>query len=382
MAAQTRRGHARGLSLAGALSVGLIAGCFTGTYLEGKSCSDHSECGPQLDCINGFCGGVMPGTTEAPGTDSDTSTTDATASGSESESETSTTTDEPTTDTTTATTETETTDSTLTDTSTTDTTETTGPSCSCEALDILVVIDQSASMEDYEDKVIAVFFELVQVLEDALADICDYHIGFTFASEIGHNPNPCKVLGSLLTRNADQDCAAELMAGRPYVTQDDDVIAALFCLAMAGSTKIEGEDNARIGDVLRLSVSPEFNAPDGCNDGFFRPEAPLVTLIISDVDDDLKGSLDGYGSQDDPGTWYADIFMANNFNSEGLTIAALIGPEEEQMGCGAGPTPRLHEFLGYFVNKNVLTANICDDEMTLTDEFVASIGGLFSAACE
>ncbi len=359
------------LALTGAAA--LLTGCFSGGFLSGKTCQTNADCGPDLRCENGFCGGVAPTTGDDSVGETSTSTTaGASASSSSSSSGTtgsSATTTDPSTSSTTS--------PISGATSETTTTATTGPACECDSIDVLVIIDQSMSMEAFEDKVIAVFFELFTGLETAISKYCSYHVGFTFASEIGHNDIKCQGLGSLITKAKGDDCAAMHTQGRPYVDETDDLGPALLCLAGAGSTNIEGEQNPRPAQALLNAISPELNAPGACNEGFFRPEAPLAILLITDIDDDMDSHPEGYGSPDDPNDWFPELFEANAFNPDALSIAALIGPETAEDGCEAGPSPRLHEFVGLFIDDNTAIANICDDAATLTEEFVGSLQMLF-----
>ena len=88
---------------------------------------------------------------------------------------------------------------------------------------------------------------------------------------------------------------------------------------------------------------------------------PLAILMITDIDDDQDNHPEGYGSPDDPFDWFPALFQLNDFNPDGLSIAALIGPETAENGCNAGASPRLHEFGALFVDDNTAVANICDD---------------------
>lgn len=358
--------------LAALLALPLSTSCYDGLFLEGKSCAEDSNCGPNLRCEAGICGGP-------PQVTSDSTTFAATATATTASA----TTDLTTGGSSTSSTSTDTSSSTSATTdgvSGTTTSATTGPACECDSIDVLIIIDQSMSMEVFEDKVIAVFFEFFNGLEDAISNYCSYHIGFTFASEVGHNDMGCQQLGSLITKANDDDCAAMHTDGRPYVNETDELGPALLCIAGAGSTNIEGEQNPRPARALLNAISPELNAPGACNDGFFRPEAPLAILLITDIDDDQDGHPDGYGSPNDPNDWFPELFEANYFDPYSLSIAMLIGPEVAQNGCDAGPAPRLHEFAGLFLDDNTAVANICDDAETLTQEFVGSLEILFSVA--
>lgn len=357
--------------LAGACA--LAAGCFSGTFLEGKQCTSDADCGPDLDCVNGYCGGAVPATAAGPATTGATTTAESTST-STSTSSSSTTVSE--------TTEPLTSGPASSTGPGTTAGSSTGPGCVCDAVDLLVIIDQSMEMELYEDKVIAAFVELFGSLQEYFAQICSYHIGFTFASDMLHNDEPeCRGVGSLLRRNADEDCSAMYMNGRPYVDETDEIGPALVCLVSAGSTNAPEEQNSRPAQTILNALSPELNAPGACNDGFFRPEAALAIALITNAEDDESKHPMGFGSPDSPNTWFAELLSLNDFDASRMGIGAIIAPAMNQPMCDAGPAPQLHEFIDLFVQENTVRVDICDSEQEIAEQFGGSIDVLFNNTC-
>jgi hypothetical protein len=330
----------------------LVAGCFSGTFLESKICSQDADCGPELECVGGYCGGVVPASSTGSTAGLSTGSSSGTSSGtSESESE-------------------------------SETVSSTGMvTPPCEELDLLVIIDQSMSMEVYEDKVIAASLELFTVLQESLSKIPSYHIGFTFASEVMHNEVECQGVGSLLRRSPLEDCSELYMGGRPYVTEQDEFGPAMLCLASAGSLNVIEEQNARPAETILNVSSPEANMKGGCNEGFFRPEAAFAIALVTDVDDDLDGSVLMYGSLGEPYDWYSKIWERNEFVAERVGIGVISAPALEDPECDAGAAPRLHEFLDLFNLENTVRVNICDDEQQIADQFGAGLEALLTNTC-
>ncbi len=89
----------------------------------------------------------------------------------------------------------------------------------------------------------------------------------------------------------------ELAGGNRYITDEEPDLASAFgCLATVG---LSGSSYNEIHSVLP-AVSPEFNAPGACNDGFLRDDALLVittiqsspdTASMTDAEDQIEALL-------------------------------------------------------------------------------------------
>ena len=344
-----------------------IAGCFTGTFLEGKACLEDKDCGPDLRCEAGVCGGVEASTSGDASTSSATSASTSTGGDASTGDDTSTG-----------------------DASTGGTTElpttggpgTTGETCSWQDLDVLLIYDQAQTMLPYEDKVIAVLVELYSILEEAFADVCSYHVGFTFTSEVMHNEPGCQAIGSLLRNNTTESCSELHMGGKPYIDENDDLAAALLCLVSAGSTGAPEEQNSRTALALTEAISPELNAHGACNEGFFRADAALAIAVVTAEEDNRDDHPMGNGSPGFPNQWFTEIVELNAFKPQRVGVAAIIPPLEPTDGCELGTAPRLHELVEFFVEDNSILLNLCDDEQTLVNTFSSELQtALFDNTC-
>ncbi len=350
-----------------------IAGCFTGTFLEGKSCVEDQDCGPDLSCEAGVCGGPpastsgdastssAAGASASTGADSDTDTVGVDTTGSDTSTGGATetpTTGEPS------------------------STGSTGETCSCQELDVLLIYDQAESMLPYEDKVIAVLVELYTLLEESFADVCSYHVGLTFTSEVMHNEPDCQAIGSLLRSNKTENCSELYMDGKAYIDETDDLAAALLCLVSAGSTGLLEEQNSRTALALTEAISPELNAHGACNEGFFRADAAFAIAIVTAEEDNRDEHPMGNGSPGFPNQWFNELVMLNALKPQRVGVAAIIPPLELTEGCELAAAPRLHELVDFFVEDNSILLNLCDDEQALVDTFSAELQtALFENTC-
>ncbi|HHH29995.1 MAG TPA: hypothetical protein ENK57_16850 [Polyangiaceae bacterium] len=228
--------------------------------------------------------------------------------------------------------------------------------CDCDMLDVLIVIDNTDAIDGFVGDLAPAAFELIATFEGVAERVCSLHVGAVTSRPQEQNDPPCdNVLGALSRNNASGN-SCNLSAGS-YATEDDDLQSAVLCLVNPGT---DGFGNERIADALLAALSPELNAPGACNDGFFRPEAPLLVVIISSVEDD--------DSNGEPSEWFGDLVQLNQFNTGNIASIGVIGPITAQGGCAADPSPRLHAFLNEHNVDNQASALICNvDTMDLKD---------------
>ena len=176
--------------------------------------------------------------------------------------------------------------------------------------DILVVVDDSASMGDEQEQLADGFEAFVEFIERAETH---YHIGV--------------VTTDVDSESGGEDGAAGLLQGEPcFITPETPDASAVFRSAVrvgtAGSPVERGLEGARVAlDPSRL---------EGPNQGFFRDEALLVLLFVSDEDDQ---SAEGVGT-------YLQHFRSLKGGDEDAVLAhGLIGLDEDSWEpgpCGAG----------------------------------------------
>ena len=113
----------------------------------------------------------------------------------------------------------------------------------------------------------------------------------------------------------------ELTGGRRYITKyQASVSAALDCVSDVG---IAGGNAAGIETAL-MALDPAMNGPGGCNYGFSRPDALLLTVFASPIDAD--------GSDYNPYVWVEQLREAKG-DADALLIFVISRTEEEWGKC-------------------------------------------------
>lgn len=345
---------ARPLHLAWALVLGA---CFTGGFLAGQPCTSDAECGPSLKCDGGFCGGASASTpTTGPGSTSTAEPTTTTVS-------TSTSTGTPTTSTTDG--------STSTSTSTTDD-STTGPTCGlgrCKDVDVLFVIDNSASMQDDFAKLISALGPFTEQLLPTVSKACSVHLGVVTTDNYLHNPPECQQIGNLV-QATDGGNMCKFKEGFPYATLADlEDPTSLACILTVGS---DGAADEKPIDAMFSAIDPDLNATD-CNQGFYRKDAFLAVVIATDEDDDDFDAQGNSGSVMLPSdTWFPLLSNAKAGGVDDLYVTAFLGdplpggtpctwsPLDGPDGAGSEPSPVLRGFVEKFPADHYAIGTLCD----------------------
>ena len=359
--------------------------CFTGGFLAGRPCVHDDECGPSLRCEEGVCGGPQGST--GGGTQSASTGSLPTTSGTATTEDPSRTSGEVETSTSTGTgTGTSTGDAEASDAGTQTSTGTDAcEEASCGALDLLLIIDDSPSMAQWQPSLV----EALQSLDAGpvgalIRGSCDAHIGvLTTGALYKANPVPCQGRGSLV-RIGHVPCPGIA----PYATQTDDLTAALACRVDVGSA---GGTDERPVQALLQAMAPGYNEAGGCNDGFFRPDSLLVVLVVTDEDDDadLEDELPGAETPGTPQAWF-DSVVAFKGSADRVVMLALTGDVElrtacpwvpgpdDQDGSGAESPTRLRGFIDMFPRRAVDT--LCQRDYT---EFIAeTVHAQLHSGCE
>lgn len=142
-----------------------------------------------------------------------------------------------------------------------------------EKVDILIVIDNSGSMQGWQLLLGARFTEFISAFVDA--DV-DYHIGVTTTTVHEVSPNDS-------CRQEDIDeipPPGHLAQGRYITTQSEDAESIFADLVNVGTC---GSGDERGLEAARLALAPETVA--GPSYGFIRPDAALSLIFVSDEQD-------------------------------------------------------------------------------------------------
>ncbi|MEZ4241069.1 MAG: VWA domain-containing protein [Myxococcota bacterium] len=180
-----------------------------------------------------------------------------------------------------------------------------------DEVDILFVVDDSASMAEEQAALAAGFSSFVEELQTANSN---FHIGVISTSQDTDDPDRGILIGD-----------------PPYLTADDpDYVAAFQERVQIG---IGGSDKEKGLEAAWYALSPEMLVLH--NVGFLRPQANLLVVVVSDEDDcSDDGFLDGRDSTScyqlhDLLTPVREevyrIFDAKN-NGELVQLGAIIGP--------------------------------------------------------
>lgn len=254
-----------------------------------------------------------------------------------------------------------------------------GPAPDCRAVDVLFVIDDSASMADQQAALIASFEGFVAGMRARLGGSgLDFHVGVVSTDDYYANEPGCTQIGDLVTRtggleSSNRDCQPFYTGGR-YMDNHDPALEARFaCVAQIG---IGGSDDERVARALLNAIQPG----RACNAGFLRPDALLVVVIITDEDDvadgcDGSGTCLSYGSGGTPDDWLAELSTIRDPTS--VVVLSLIGRRVDNP-CGAVAASRILGFTNRFDERGYV-GDVC---ATSYDAFFTESLPVISAACE
>ena len=208
-------------------------------------------------------------------------------------------------------------------------------------VDILLVVDNSCSMEDEQSKLSEGFADFVRFFE--VAEV-DYHVGVTTTDMFNTGPG---LSGEL----------ARASSGDRVIDEDtanaDDVFSELVRVGIEGSGSEQGIEAA----LVALSDDSLLEGP---NAGFLREDALLTVIFVSDEEDYSVGPVNGYinALREVKGQRSRDAFNAS----------ALIGVDEDTGepapcggigGTGAGAAYRYHDVA---LQTGGVLGSICADE--------------------
>jgi len=258
------------------------------------------------------------------------------------------------------------------------------PLAECRAVDVLFVIDDSASMADQQSSLVASFDGFVRGMRERLSSALSFHVGVVTTDTYAYNEPACRDIGDLVTRtggleSSNATCGPFVSGGR-YMNEAEPELSSRFaCAARVG---IGGDDDERVARALLNAISPARNAPGACNAGFLREGSLLVVVIISDEDDVEDGCMTGgvldgclsYGSGGTPDDWVAEL--AAHRDPESVVVLSLIGRRADNP-CGAVVASRLLGFARRF-GDNGYVGDVCAASY---DEFFREALPIIDEAC-
>lgn len=239
-----------------------------------------------------------------------------------------------------------------------------GDDSGCKNVDLLFVVDNSASMADQQKSLIASFPGFVSGIKTRLANAQSYHVGVVTTDDYYVNQPGCTKIGSLVTRtggigSTNTDCSPFATGGRYLDGNEPDLLSKFACVAQVG---IAGNDDERVARALLDATKPANNAVGACNAGFSRPDSLLVVTIVTDEDDvpdvcDGQGSCVSYGSGGTPQQWHDELVANKGGIADNVVVLSLLGRKLDN-SCGAMVASKLIGFTNRF-GKNGYLGDVC-----------------------
>jgi len=243
----------------------------------------------------------------------------------------------------------------------------------CDQMDVLFVIDNSASMQQEQANLSDNFDRFVESLRKFQDGRVDFRIGVTTTSfptalsEIGLVPPAAA--GALL-RTADMT--------DPWLSSSDPDLTAKFrALATVGTDGASWDEQPL--KALRSALIDR--VADGQNAGFLRPSALLAMVVLTDEDDTSSQEIDDLNSRPIPVGDFINSFDMLKGQREYWSAAVFAGGTAPTCSSRFGSAlfaARLQAFVDQ-AGSNAVFSSICDGDLSLG---LDSALGTFSNACE
>ncbi len=254
----------------------------------------------------------------------------------------------------------------------------------CPDVDVLFVIDDSGSMADQQDSLVASFPGFVAGMRERLRSAQSVHIGVVTTEDYAGNPAACRGIGNLITSTAGPSSSnracGPFASGSSWMSATEPDLTAKF--ACSGKPGAGGDSDERVARALINALDPARNAPGACNAGFSRPESLLVVVIITDEDDvpdgcDGMGVCKTYGSGGTSAEWYQQVVAHRGGHAGNIVVLSLIGRSLDNT-CGATPAARLLGFTNRFGDNGVI-GDVCAASY---DQFFLGALPVIDTACQ
>jgi len=197
------------------------------------------------------------------------------------------------------------------------------PEPGCHKIDFLFVVDNSQSMEDDQDNLVANFPAFIEGIESSLEEVDDFHVGVISSDGYAFNPAGCNVLGGLVSQTGGEASSNAVCGpyadGHNYMTKNDNLQQAFSCAAKLG---VGGWPLEQPMAALEAAVRGDVAGQGQCNEGFLRSDALLVAVLITD-EWDGPGDPELLASPGTPQSWYDTVVAAKQF-PENAAVVALV----------------------------------------------------------
>lgn len=234
-----------------------------------------------------------------------------------------------------------------------------GPGMGCNKVDFLFVIDASESMTEEQENIVTSIPGFVDAIQSQV-DVGDIHMLVTDVDNVwstatcgsgsscdavcSYSPGSACRMGDVeisctpppdscdetrgAGRNADlnlQPCGTPGNERYIDLLQEPDLPGRFGCIATVGPY---GGCIERPMASMVAAVSEPLLTGGGCNEGFLRPDAILVVVVLTDASDQSPGSA---------AEWHDALVQAKLGNEEAIVVLGIYG-DTGQPGavCGAG----------------------------------------------
>ena len=181
-------------------------------------------------------------------------------------------------------------------------------------VDILLVIDNSGSMEEYQQELSTRFETFLSFFPEDI----DYRIGVTSSTVEAPEPNR-----NCTRADIEESAYGGVLAGEDWIDNEDPDGAARF------------EEYVQVGICgggYEMGLEAAYLAVTTANAGFRRPGASLSVVFVSDEEDNSPGTTSEYVRQFRE---RVDAEGRQAFNASALVIVDETNCSEEQLSSGA-----------------------------------------------
>ncbi len=188
----------------------------------------------------------------------------------------------------------------------------------CSKVDYLFIVDNSSSMGNNQHKLALSVTDFIHGVTGVLDSVDSVHVGVMTTDAYEHNAPGCEHLGALVTQtgghNSSDAACGPFARGQRFMTEQDDLESGLECAIRVGTT---GSTSERPLGAIRGALEPRTDDVSTCNEGFFRSDAMLVVVILTDED----------GGNDTP--TYDALVQAKGGNPESVVVLTIAHTEED-----------------------------------------------------
>ncbi len=256
----------------------------------------------------------------------------------------------------------------------------------CRKADFLFVIDNSGSMQEHQQQLLASFPGFIEAILGSLDELDSIHVGVITSDAYASNAPDCQQLGALVTQtggeNSSEAVCTPFVGGRRFFTEQDSLAAVFNCVSRVGT---EGSGNELPMSATIAALQPEMTGVGGCNEGFLRDDAILVVVVVSD-DPPFPDTPDDAWPLIDTTVWRDAILETKGGSPDAIVVIGVVSYDDTSCVCpwccpGFGcmvPNHNVIELVESFDDHGALGSVCSDDYAPVLAETIETI----EATCE